>query len=456
MWLVVSPYFSVSGNLGDKLTISGAGSLGASLRLSLREEDTFSTSSYLRPSGAIEGTWEAVDNFFFVDYFAGLQSTLDDPFLATTDPTSPVNTTTSYQVGVTPYIRGSIAAGYADYELRSANYWTNSWSDRPDYSGQYSATNSVRVDRAPQPFGFAFLYEQRLLSSDVEGQPLLNAESARLSLRYALTDSLAVGVRIGAERYNFTLAARDWQSYYGAEFAWRPNSRTSLEGYWEDRVFGNSWQVAFNYRRPRAALTVTSSRLLSSTPQQFLTFPGLANLSALLNASLETRIPDPAARQRAVNDLLARTPLPADLLVPSIIYTENFTIQETSAARLVFFGQRYSLAWNMFYTITQSAAGISSTLPVASETLQRGTSLVYSRALARAASFSATASWRNTQDRLDTSRETTQKTLRLDLSRDLTSRITGTLGARYQWITSTVTNDATEAAVYGTLNYRFF
>lgn len=452
MWMVISPYFTVNSTSDGKFRLSGGGSLGASARLSLREDDTVST--FLRPVGSLNGTWEAIDNFFFVDVFAGVQSTLNDPFLATTDPTSPVNTTSSYQFGVTPYIRGQLAGNF-DYEVRSANRWTDTWSDSPNFSGQYSATNTARIERTPQPLGGVFIFEQRLISSDVEDQSLLESQIARLSLRYALTNNLVVGARAGAERYNFTAAARDWKRYYGAEASWRPNPRTRVEGYWEDRVFGNSWRAALTYRRPRMAFNFASSRALSSTPEQFVTFPGLASLVALLDASLTTRIPDPVERQRAVSDLLKQTELPAELLTPTIIFSEGFSIQETNTGSVVMSGRRSTLGLTVFWTSTESRRGIVTALPVTSKTLQRGAELAFSRRLTPVTSLTATASWRNTQDRLDESRETTQRQLRLQTSRRFGERTSGTLGARYQWIESTVSNDATEAAVFFTLNYRF-
>ena len=80
--LIVNPTFSVTGTVGERMKISGAGSLGASASVSLREGASFST--YLRPSGTLNGTLEVVDNWFFIDMRAGLQSALNDPFLATT------------------------------------------------------------------------------------------------------------------------------------------------------------------------------------------------------------------------------------------------------------------------------------------------------------------------------------------------------------------------------------
>lgn len=451
--LIISPSFSLNGTLGERIRLSGSGSLGASASLSLREGTSFSTS--IRPSGALDGTFEVVDNWFFIDFGAGLQSTLNDPFLATTDPYSPVNTSTSYQVRVAPYIRGRLFSEF-DYQVRSDNSWTDqAWGDTLNYRAQYSATNTVLVERSPRPLGGAFSFQQQLVSSDVEGQGLLDTQTARLSLRYALTTYLAVGVRIGAERYNFTPLVKGWQRFYGAEASWRPNDRTSLEGYWEDRVYGNSWQASFNYRRPLMAFSAVSSRLLSNTPQQFATFPGLSSLVSVLNSAFATRIPDPIERQRAVNDFLSQTQLPAELLRPTFIYSQNFTIQEINSGTLVYNGQRHSLALTAFQTVTEYSAGISAALPLSSKTKQNGAELAFNRQLSPVTTATASASWRNTKNAFDTSQETTQTQLRLEATRQLGRRTNGTLGARYQWISSTVTNDATEAALYCTLSYTF-
>jgi uncharacterized protein (PEP-CTERM system associated) len=264
-----------------------------------------------------------------------------------------------------------------------------------------------------------------------------------------------IGGRIGAERYNYTLTANDWQRFYGAEMSWRPNDRTNLEGYWEDRVFGNSWQFSLGYRRPLMAFNASSSRLLSNTPQQFLTFPGLSSLVSLLDSAFATRIPDPVQRQRAVIDFLSRTQLPAELLAPTIIYSQNFTIQELNNASVIYYGQSHSLAFTVYQTVTEYSAGISASLPFSNKTKENGTELLFNKTLNSRMSATASASWRYTENMLDTSQNTTQTQLRFEVTRTLTRRTDATLGARYQWISSSVTNDATEAAIYGTLSYSF-
>ena len=443
--LDVSPWFSLASR-GGRLSLSGTGALGMSIDMRSGSNDTVS----FRPSGSLLGSLEAIDNFFFIDARASVYSTLDNPFQATTDPFSPANTSTSYQLGLTPYIRGTLFSQF-DYEVRS----DNSWTDSPNWQGQYSATHSVSLSRAPQPLGGAFSLVRQVLDSQIEGQGRLITDTARVSLRYALTSNFAVGARVGAERYNYTLRADEWQRFYGAEASWRPNERTTLEGFWEDRVFGNSWQASFSYRRPRMAFNIVSSRLLSNTPQQFATFPGLSSLVSLLDAAFTTRIPDPVERQRAIVNFLSQTQLPAELLTPTFIYSQNFTIQEINSASVVLYGTRNSLGFTVFATTTEDSPGILQDVPLASKTRERGTQLSFNHQLTPLTGLTATGSWRQTDDLLATSRQTTQTEFWLQLSRRLAPRTDGSVGARYQWVDSTVTNDATEVAVFFTLNHRF-
>jgi len=443
--LDISPYFSVASR-GSRLSLNGGGALGMSIDLRRDGGDDVS----FRPSGNLNASWEAIENFFFVDARASVYSTLDDPFQATTDPLSPTNTSTSYQLGLTPLIRGRLLSQF-DYEVRS----DNSWTDSPNWQGQYSATHSANISRAPQPLGGAFSFQSQVLDSQIEGQGRLVTDTARFSLRYAITSNLAIGARVGAERYKYTLRADEWQRFYGAEASWRPNDRTTLEGYWEDRVFGNSWQASFSYRRPRMAFSVVSSRLLSSTPQQFATFPGLANLVSLLDSAFTTRIPDPIERQRAVVSFLSQTQLPAELLTPTFIYSQNFTIQTVNSASVVLYGTRNSLGFTVFATTSEDTPGISPEIPLNSKTRERGTQLSLSHQMTPIIGLTANGSWRQTDDLLVTSQQTTQTQFWLEATRRLGVRTDGSLGARYQWVTSTVTNDANEYALYFTLNHRF-
>ena len=130
-------------------------------------------------------------------------------------------------------------------------------------------------------------------------------------------------------------------------------------------------------------------------------------------------------------------------------------MQANTTASIVFYGKRHSLVFSAYRTRTEGVFGTTSVPVVLADNLQRGVEATFSRRMTPIMTLSTTASWRRTESLLDPEDNyTTQTQLRMELSRRLGQRTDGTLGARYQWIGSTVTNDANEAAVYFTLTYR--
>lgn len=449
VWLDISPRISLIGTgPGGRLRVSGDLDLGASLRTRLRGEDRFS----LRPQGALNATLEAISGFFFVDAGASVQRNLESPFLATTDSTSPVNTFTSYQARLSPYIQGRLPGSF-NYTVRSEYSWTDSGRT----ARQQLARHSASIERAPQPVGVALSASRTELSSQREGVPDRTTDVARAIVRYAPSAQYAFGARAGWERNNYLLSNAS-RTFYGFDGTWRPTERTNLTASWEDRFFGSSWQVSFAHRMPRLAFNIQASRTITSTPQQFATFPALANLVALLDAALTTRFPDPVERQRVIVDFLSRQQLPPELLTPTIIYDERVSLLNSISASLVMFGQRNSLAFSAFQSRTEGLTGTTTLLPPAlANNVQRGFEVTYSRRLTPVTSLSSTASWRETEGLGDQSdRQTTQTVARVQINRRLGPRTNGFIGGRYQWVDSNVSNDATEAAVFFGLNHNFF
>lgn len=427
--------------------MSGDLDLGASLRTRLHGEDRFS----LRPQGTLNATLEAIQGFFFVDAGVSVQRNLESPFLATPDSASPINTFTSYQARLSPYIQGRLP-GTINYTVRS----DNSWTDSGRTARQYSGSHSVLIERAAQPVGVSLSARRTELHSTREGEPVRTTDVALLILRYGLTPQLSFGVRGGWERNNYVLS-NEGRTFYGADVSWRPTERTNLSAFWEDRFFGSSWQLAFSHRMPRLAFNVRASRDISSTPQQFLTFPALANLVALLDAALTTRFPDPIERQRIVFDFLSRQQLPASLLTPTIIYDERVSLLTNASVGVVLLGKRDSLALSVFQSRTEGIAGTTSLLPPAlANNVQRGTEATLSHRMTPITSLSATGSWRETEGLGDQSdNQTTQTQFRLQANTQLGPRTNGFVATRYQWIDSNVTNDAHEVALLFGLDHRF-
>jgi len=462
--LQISPKISFIVQGGGRVKASGSLDLGAVVAVSAHDCPTSSqgtatttlgscqSSVYARPQGNLSALFEVIDNFFFVDTGLSVQRSVENPFLARPESVSTYNTSSAYQARLSPYIQGNLGAGFG-YTVRSDNSWTDS-SASP---GQYFTRQSAIVQRAPQPLGGSLSVEHTRVSSQLSENPDQTSDLARAILRYAVGPELVLGVRGGWERNNYELNNQG-KTFHGADLTWRPTERTVLDGYWEDRFFGSSWQASFSHRMPRLALSAQTSRGVVTTSQQFLTFPGLANLYALLDASLTTRVPDPVERQRIIIAFLSSQQLPPELLTPVVIFDDRISVQTTSSVSAVLLGVRNSLALSIYRNKTIGLAGINTQLPsTLADNLQRGAELTFSHNLTPADTLSATGSWTRTESLAgQTQSETTQKLVRLQVSTKLGAWTNGFFGGRYQWIDSNVTNDAREAAIFAGFDYRFF
>ena len=448
--LELSPHIALIGqDAGGRIRASGSFELGGGLFARALDRDQ--SRLRLRPARRFDATVEAIENFFFLDAGVSAQRILENPFLARPDGFQTYNTAASYQARLSPYIKGNLGGGFG-YTVRS----DHSWTDSSVTIGQYSSRQLALVERAPQPLGGALSVEQLRISSQRSGAPARTRDLARAIARYAPVPELAFGVRGGWERNNYLLANQG-RTFYGADLMLRPTERTQIDGYWEDRFFGSSWQAGFSHRMPRLAFNLQWSRNLVTTSQQFLTFPALANLFALLDASLTTRVPDPVERQRIIIDFLSQRQLPRELLTPVVLFDDRVSLQTLGSAGAVLQGNRNSLALSVFQVRIMGLVGVNTQLPpTLADNLQRGAELTLSHNLTPSDALSATGSWRRTENLPGSApAQTTQKLLRLQVSSKLGAWTYGFLGARYQWIDSNIANDAREVAVFAGFDYRF-
>jgi uncharacterized protein (PEP-CTERM system associated) len=448
--LTVSPTISLIGQGGGRVRASGSFDLGATFVT--RAQGPNEGRLNARPQGSLNALFEPIDNFFFIDTGLSVQRSVDNPFLARPGGASTYNTSSTYQAHLSPYIQGNLGGDFG-YTVRS----DNSWTDSSTVSGQYSGRHSALIQRAPQPLGGSLSVEHSQVASQISDEPDRTSDLARAIVRYAVGPELVLGVRGGWERNNYELNNQG-KTFHGADLTWRPTERTVLDGYWEDRFFGSSWQASFSHRMPRLALSARTSRDVVTTSQQFLTFPALANLYALLDASLTTRVPDPVERQKIIIAFLSSQQLPPELLTPVVLFDDRVSVQTTSSVSAVLLGIRNSLALSIYRTKTIGIAGVNTQLPsTLADNLQHGADVTFSHNLTPSDTLSATGTWTRTESLVTTGKsETTQKKLNLQVSTKLGAWTNGFFGGRYQWIDSNITNDAREAAVFAGFDYRFF
>ncbi len=268
-----------------------------------------------------------------------------------------------------------------------------------------------------------------------EAQRTLTSEVVRAYLYYQPASSLRLSAIGGYEHNNY--AARDTETknqIYGAGFDWRPRSRTSVSGRVEDRFFGTGYNVALNHRTRLTAWNFAFSRDVNSYAQQLFALPP-GNTAVLLDSLLTARIPDPAERAAAVEEILRRTGLPSFLAAPQSVYTEQVYLLESGVASFAILGVRNSLTFTGFYTDQQKLSDdLAVTVGDAFATTDQFTTRGISVALAHSQSAltTITGTYRHTLSESSTTlTESTQDDYRLRWTHRLTPKTSIFSMARY-------------------------
>ncbi|MCU0804990.1 MAG: TIGR03016 family PEP-CTERM system-associated outer membrane protein [Burkholderiales bacterium] len=411
------------------------------------------------PQVGLLGRWEAIEKFFFVEASANVQQTFYTPFgpqpSGLANATNNLYTTSSYRVS--PYIQG-VMAGNISYYLRNDNIWTSLGGAPVSVSDSYTNVLSAQLSSPVDPFGWQVQgYRSNVTFTD-QSQAFLT-ELARLRLLYAINPQLQVSLDGGYEHNDYP-ATQYSGAIYGAGFRWTPTPRTNVVGNWEQRFFGSSYYLLAEHRTPLSVWSLNASRGISSFPQALATLPA-GNVDLLLNASLQSRIPDPVARQAAVDQIIQQRGLPTTLTGPLTLYNQQILLLEQVRATFGILGARNSLFFNAFWVKTQPITASGTVIPsiganvLTNNNEQYGVSAVFSHNLTAITSLNLSATGLRTDSLPPQTLETKQYILRAVVNTQLSAKTTGFVGLRYTWFDSNAFNDYTEAAAFAGLNHTF-
>jgi uncharacterized protein (PEP-CTERM system associated) len=402
---------------------------------------------------------EAVENFFFIDARASASRQTLNPFGTQSQdlPLSNNNSTQTWNYGISPYIRGRFGATGITYLARSDNFWTN-------YSGVgggaiYTMTNRVNVDSAPARIGWGL---QWIGTSTQYPDSTQNLDSNiyRARITWTVDPQLQLFVTGGYQDNNYALNPSDTSGpIYGGGLNWRPTERTSVSGFYEETVFGPSYQALLSHRRPRSAWTISGNRSTTTSPQQVANQP-LGNTTALLDTILQTQFPDPVQRQAEIQRILATTGLPAFLLPSQNFYAPQVYDQETWQASAAFLGVRNTVTFTVFgsrsTTVSaQVAASANDPFNFGNSFRSTGGSVAWNLRVTPLLSMNALASHIETESRQPTGSTSTTDRFVVTFTRPLSPKTQASVGARYVIFDSNVSNDYDEAAVFATLTHQF-
>jgi uncharacterized protein (PEP-CTERM system associated) len=189
-----------------------------------------------------------------------------------------------------------------------------------------------------------------------------------------------------------------------------------------------------------------------------LTLGSGGDVTSLLDAILTTRYPDPIERARVVQDVIRRQGLPANLSRPLTLYTQQAYISTARSLTVGLLGTNNALSMSVGYLRLEGVTPNSVLLaPIGVATsAQRALAITYSRRMSPLLAFNATVG-RTRVDELGTALplSTTQRTLRVSLTRQLSPKAELIIGGRRQVAKSNAALDSVESAAFVGISKRF-
>lgn len=308
------------------------------------------------------GTLEAVEKFFYVDATGNISQGFVSPLGP--QPSDIISATTNRAeartYSLSPYVRSQLGRALT-YELRSRNTWTS--TDAASLSNIHARQWSARVASPVSLLGWALEYDQNRTSYTRLERPDYESKLGRARLFFQPNRELRLSASAGLEQNNYTV--QQGRSYYiaGIGAVWKPGARTTVDLQYERRFFGPYRLARFDHRTRLTAWTLTYSRNASNYQQELLRLPP-GDTAALLDAIFRARIPDPAARQAAVDEFLRVTGTPAFLANPLAFYTQQIFLQERLEGSMAILTRRSSVTFTAFGAQnTALSTGVAATLP---------------------------------------------------------------------------------------------
>jgi len=419
-----------------------------------------SYSNTVLPSGTLGLSARLVDQWLYLD-----SSITSQQNALLTIPTQGISTATytTTQYRISPYIDHRFDDDLR-LRARSDNTWTHISGNQTGVglsNGRYGL-QTIRLDRRPTPFGWEL--DGRQEQTVYTDGPALSVRDEIVRARglYAVTPHVEAGIIGGYEHYATSFTSLS-HSIYGVQAKWRPNPFTRFDGVVERRFFGTGWDLSASQQIQRLSLRLNWTRAPSSYLATLQTLPAGVSVSSLLDGMLAAQYPDPAARARAIQNILAVTGLPSTLPNAINFYTQSATLQNALTFTAVLLDERNSYTASAFHIKTQDlilpgAPVLNNLLLASADYVQNGIGLGYSRRLTPVMNLNiGVLRALSTGFGINTGVSSRQTTFIVQLNRRLAPRTLLIIGLRRQLLDTANTGilSATESAVYAGLTHQF-
>ena len=413
------------------------------------------------------GSFEAVENWFFVDFNGRISQQAISSFGAASPSTGTINRNMveTSNFGISPYIRGRFGSSM-NYLLR--------YNQSTTQSSGGSTLSNVDINQwvGQLQGGTAFRNLSWGLDLNQQNVNYANGRQTEATIfrgiaTYALFPEFRISLSAGSESNDYASAEQTSRTTHGYGFDWTPTERTKLSVFRERRFFGNGNNYSFTHRFPRSSISYSDTRDVSVLPNQFSSLNSVGStydlfyplLAQICTSTLGNTVGQ-AAIDQCVSDRFASLNLPANYQTTSSFLTSRATLM-----------RRQQLAWTLHgvrNTLTIMASRSENETMLASAALnddfsnlalttikQRGLSANLSHKLSAQSNLSFMASRQDSEGSgTTTNLKTTMTMYQASLTTQLGSKTNGSISLRHAEFDST-TNPYTENAVIGTLNYTY-
>lgn len=415
-------------------------------------------------------TLEAVNDFLFIDGRASIYQNLITPLGPVPSDQAVIteNRSEAVTAGISPYVQRRTSSG-STYGFRNdTSYSTlisSSQSANTTQSGNFA--NRFTADYNGPP-GTAVVFSASYLNGyyHFANSPSSNLQVARGRLTMPFDPGTSIFL-IGGYESNDIVVGGYAGPVYGGGATWSPTPRTNILALAEKRFFGTGYNATFNHR----TRATTWSLRASNDVQQF-------GATGIRNSTLETRdlvdnlflssIPDPIARQQAVDQFIRQTGLPQFVNIPTNFYSTRINQIEAIDASFGLIGVRNSLVFGLFYRKTTpvnvaSNSGLPDVFNTFSTTTQRGFSINFSHKLSEQLSLGGGLNRINGEGTGVGSlgvpvppTVTHQIIYRANLTRQFSPKTFGSVTVRHQNFDTTASGDFRETAVVISASHAFY
>jgi len=392
------------------------------------------------------GTFEAVDNWAFVDFSGSISQQTISAYGTQSNTTTAINANktevSSYTIA--PYLRGRLGDS-ATYETRITQ--SVSSSDSSSASNSADTNSVVKVANASAFRQLGWTAEASRQTVDYSTGRTTEADDFSLGLTYELTPQVNLSADAGREASNYTSLDKQNFNTRSVGFTWKPSERTTLSAMTGQRSYGNKHNLSFVHRSAHTVWRISDSKDVSVNSNQ----NGTSSSAYEQANTLFSAVSDSTLRAQLVEAYLQSNSSSLNGYLTSAI-----SLQRRQDLSLALQGIRDTITFALTRTETTRLDTVSSAVDDLSNgatVIQNGYSVNFSHRLTPDYSLGVQLSRQNTSGST-TTEETILKSLNINLTSNIGKKAAATLGLR-RVLSDSASNPYTENAVTGNLNVQF-